>query len=287
MLTDTEAALIYKGACVPEQLPHYVTSITGQTARLHKGYVVFTTDSHLTFVGYPAVAGAVGLENAWKTACRRFCPETASVIAPEIAFLKTAPHSTVSDDYFRLDLPCTHLQQKRAYMIRRAGREVSVSKGAWSPAHEKLVADFIRARRVDDAHARIFARIPDYLAAASPACLLEARKGRALSAFTVADFGSADYAFYMFHFRSPDDFVPGTTDLLLWTLAETAARKGKKALNLGLGINEGNRRFKRHWGGGPFLKHMSATTECPGFSWRVLGRTIRQMIAGGPPEGKT
>jgi len=287
MLTDTETALIYKGACVPEQLPHYVESISGQTAHLHEGYVVYTRETRLTFIGYPVVPDAADLKTACKTACRRFRPDTLWVIASDLSFLRPSPQSLTSDDYFRLDLPCPPLGKKRAGMIRRAAREVSVSWGTWRPEHEELVAAFIRARKIDAAYAQIFARIPDYLAAAESACLLEARKGAALAAFTVADFGSADYAFYMFHFRSQNDFVPGAGDLLLRALAETAAQKGKQALNLGLGINEGNRRFKQHWGGVPFLKYMSAAIEPPGARWRAIGRMVREMAEGRHPEKKT
>ena len=280
MLTDTETALIYKGACVPEQLPNYVESVSGQTAHLQEGYVVYTGETRLTLIGYPAVPDAGDLKTACQTACRRFRPGTLSVIAPDLSFLRPSPQSPASDDYFRLDLPCPPLGKKRAGMIRRAAREVSVSRGTWRPEHEELVAAFIRARKIDAAYTQIFARIPDYLAAAESACLLEARKGAALAAFTVADFGSADYAFYMFHFRSQNDFVPGAGDLLLWTLAETAAQKGKQALNLGLGINQGNRRFKKHWGGVPFLKYMSATIEPRGSRWQTITRMIREMAAG-------
>ena len=83
--------------------------------------------------------------------------------------------------------------------------------------------------------------------------LLEARKGKELVAFTVIDLGSANYSFYLFSFRSIKFNIPGASDLLFREMVNISHSKGKKAINLGLGINCGIRRFKEKWGGVPFL----------------------------------
>ena len=70
--------------------------------------------------------------------------------------------------------------------------------------------------------------------------------------------GSASYAFYLFNIRSPKVNVPGASDLLFHEMVRLAQAEGKKALNLGLGIHPGVRRFKEKWGGTPFLNHASA-----------------------------
>ncbi|MCF8111832.1 MAG: hypothetical protein K9J85_10120 [Desulfobacteraceae bacterium] len=287
MLTDSELALIEKGACVPEHLPHYVEPISGATAHLHEGYVVFTGKDRLIFIGYPVTPNAAGLESACESACCKFRPQILSVIAGDLSFLEPDTQSRAPDEYFRLSLPVSAPNQNRAYMIKRARREVSVVRGTWGAEHEKLVNDFICNREIEKPYAEIFQRIPDFLESAGTARLLEARKGPVLSAFTVADFGSADYAFYLFNFRSTTDFVPGANDLLLLALVEEAHSLGKTALNLGLGINEGNRRFKQKWGGVPFLKYVSATVERPRGLRKTLAGLIRQFVEGRHPEGKT
>ena len=88
--------------------------------------------------------------------------------------------------------------------------------------------------------------------------LLEARKSDRLVAFSIADMGSACYAFYQFNFRSNKIAVPGASDLLFYELIRLAQSAGKQAINLGLGIHPGIRRFKEKWGGKPFLIHNTA-----------------------------
>jgi hypothetical protein len=87
--------------------------------------------------------------------------------------------------------------------------------------------------------------------------LFEARRGKELAAFNIVDLGSATYAFYLFSFRSHKIKVPGASDLLFHEMVKLAQAEGKKALNLGLGINTGIRRFKEKWGGIPFLDYHS------------------------------
>ena len=88
--------------------------------------------------------------------------------------------------------------------------------------------------------------------------LIEARKGAQVAAFTITDMGSADYAFYMFNFRSTKHLIPGASDLLFNEMVNMSQSEGKKAINLGLGIHPGIRRFKEKWGGVPFLTHAAA-----------------------------
>jgi hypothetical protein len=75
------------------------------------------------------------------------------------------------------------------------------------------------------------------------------------------DLGAADYAFYLFNFRSGKINVPGASDLLFHEMVNLAQTEGKKALNLGLGINAGVRRFKEKWGGTPFLNYSSVLVD--------------------------
>ena len=74
-----------------------------------------------------------------------------------------------------------------------------------------------------------------------------------LVAFTIVDLGSANYAFYLFNFRSIKINIPGASDLLFREMVKVAQASGKRAINLGLGINLGIRHFKEKWGGFPFL----------------------------------
>jgi hypothetical protein len=164
----------------------------------------------------------------------------------------------VSDRYYRLDLPLTAIKAAVAYMLRRARKELQVTQGHFGQAHKKLIKAFIAEHSFNRRQKYLFKHIGPYLKTSGSAVLLEARKGKKLVAFNIVDLGAADYAFYLFNFRSRKLNVPGASDLLFYEMVNLASIKGKKAVNLGLGINSGIRRFKQKWGGAPFLNYSSA-----------------------------
>ncbi len=122
-------------------------------------------------------------------------------------------------------------------------------------------------------HHEIFNKLPLYLGYSKTVCLIEARKGNDLAAFDIIDFGSANYMFYMFNFRSLEINVPGASDLLLYEMARLGESKGKLSINLGLGISPGVRRFKEKWGAVPFLAYTSALVrrQTQGLLARIIG----------------
>ena len=88
------------------------------------------------------------------------------------------------------------------------------------------------------------------------------------------DLGSADYAFYLFNLRSETRYVPGASDILFFEMVKRAQNSGKKAVNLGLGVNTGIRRFKRKWGGTPFLPYFAALVRHQGLD---IGRLEHKL----------
>ncbi|MDH4010326.1 MAG: hypothetical protein OEU55_06375, partial [Desulfobacterales bacterium] len=117
--------------------------------------------------------------------------------------------------------------------------------------------DFIGRQDLSDAQIHIFKHVKNYMKRSKTAHLLEARKADRLVAFSIVDMGSARYAFYQFNFRSARIAVPGASDLLFNEMVRLAQSAGKQAINLGLSIHPGIRRFKQKWGGEPFLNHHS------------------------------
>ncbi|MBI5895880.1 MAG: translation initiation factor IF-2, partial [Desulfobacterales bacterium] len=85
--------------------------------------------------------------------------------------------------------------------------------------------------------------------------------------------GSLHTAFFMFSFRDPQAAVPGSADLLLGALLDEANQRGQIRMNLGLGIDEGIRRFKEKWGAERFLPYVETSweTRSPGLLARLFG----------------
>ena len=264
MLSSQDRNRIYQQAYLPEQLWVYVEAISGCRAHLHGNYLCYAREGHLIFVGYPLTGPADDARQAFQSAWQRFQPATATMIVPDIQRLPGAVEMQPPDDYYRIALPPPPIAPKVANMLRRAEREVQVDSGRFQQEHRRLINQFLKTRKLSVEQASIYQRIGEYLNRSETARVLEARRGRRLVAFSIVDVGSADYAFYMFAFRSAKSAVPGASDLLFYRMLQMAQSESKQFVNLGLGLHAGVRRFKEKWGGRPFLRHRAFTVSRDG-----------------------
>ncbi|MGD9032621.1 MAG: hypothetical protein PVJ69_02510 [Desulfobacteraceae bacterium] len=258
MLDKEERRLIYDHAYLPEHLTDYVEAVSGAEAHLLDDYLCFKRRNHLIFIGYPLKNKKSNTQKAYDAACERFRPTTVAIIAPQIWLPAQTYEAQPEDTYYRLKLPLESVDPEVSYMVRRAGRELRVEEGEFGKEHKRLVKNFISGHGLSQEQMEIYKAMPRYVKRSRSARLLEARKGDDLVAFNIVDMGSADYAFYLFNIRTVKENVPGASDLLFHEMVHLAQSEGKKALNLGLGIHPGVRRFKEKWGGTPFLAHASA-----------------------------
>jgi len=303
VIAPGERSYIAARACVPEHLPAYVSAITGGEPHLFGDFLVYTCADRLIFVGYPLSTACD--ETAWlaafDAAIGRFRPRLVSITAAALPpRLRDCPASP-ADAYYRLDLADVRPTKKVRNLLRRASREVTIGQAAaLGPEHRRLVTDFLATVPVDEGTRFIFERLERYAGprhgfatligrvaagirlkslwrfhSAQDAqvpdlgepLILEARNavGR-LAAFDIAAFGG-EYGFYLFNFRARERYVPGASDLLLARLMDAAQARGKRYLNLGLGINPGVAHFKEKWGAMPFLAHVACVWERPQRAW--------------------
>lgn len=263
MINPAERATIYDYAYIPEHLPDYVSAISRTESYLIGDFVAHLRANQLVFVGYP-------LHGEWdnahfldslEQAKARFDPTVVSIIAPEFPPELDDDSPPAADDYYRLALAGLKIPKKTRNMVRRAQREIIVSLGKFGREHKRLVKAFIRGAQFDKRKRLIFQRVSEY-AKCKNAQVYDARDFHGeLVAFDIADFGSRDYAFYMFNFRASKHNIPGVSDLLLAKIIERAHGECKLYLNLGLGINPGVAFFKKKWGAVPFLKHTTRVQE--------------------------
>lgn len=257
MLTEQERRRIYQQAYLPEHLPDYVTAVSSSQPYLISDHLCLFRQRHLTFIGYPLGDPDADTAQAYNEACRHLQPASVAIIAPTIWFPEQTHLNRPSDYYYRLDLPLPSISPAVTYMVRRAEKELVVSQGRFGKEHKSLIQHYLSGYGLIAEQKYIFKKIPRYLRMSATGRLLEARKGKVLVAFTIMDIGSADYAFYLFNFRSRQINVPGASDLLFLEMMKLARAEGKKALNLGLGVHAGIRHFKKKWGGVPFWPYAS------------------------------
>ncbi len=259
MLSPKERSWVYDHAYLPEHLPEYVEAVSGSEAHLIGGYLCYAARAGLTFIGYPLGRVEMSPEQAFESALAGFRPAVASIAAPEIWPVEGACETGPRDHYYRLPLPLVSPPRDAAYMVRRAARELEARRGTLRRAHRKIIKAFLAERDLSEPLRVIFENIPEYVKRSRSVRVLEAWKGKSLAAFNIIDLGSAGYGFYLFNFRSSKVNVPGASDLLFHEMVRLAEDEGKSALNLGLGVHQGVRRFKEKWGGEPFLPHATAT----------------------------
>ncbi len=260
---NTNQALQYVNAqaLTPDQLLSYVQAVSGAQSELINDYVVHKQDSHIILVGY-------SLQNPHDTdklhatieqICTRKDITDISVLAPIRPSL--APAHAISnvdnpDAYWFLPLPAPRPNVKVRNMLTRAGEDIYINttqgQGAWSGAHQEMMLDYIRRKGMDTALCSILQRLSTYVITTAQVEIFSAyaKNNDTLLAFALGDFSSFSTAFYMFAFRS-EQASPGVADAVLLALLNAASSYGHSQCNLGLGINEGIRFFKKKWGAKP------------------------------------
>jgi len=259
MITQTESDNIYAYAYIPEHLVDYVTSVSSAEPHLFQCYLCYKKDETLIFIGYPLGESfdEKQMETSIARATKAIKPRIVSLIAPTTVTMNDRIIQKNSDSYYRLDLSNLIISSKVRNMLRRASKEVSVEQSnKWQKMHETLVVEFLSTHQLSEESQHIFLKIPEYVSSSKSVSILNALNNEGnLIAFDVVDYGSRNYAFYMFNFASKEHYIPGASDLLLSQAIVSARLKGKRFANLGLAINKGITFFKQKWGGIPFLNH--------------------------------
>jgi hypothetical protein len=259
VITQTERTFIREHAYVPEHVPGYVCSISEAEPHLIGNFLVYRTGDQLIVVGYP-LRGAFAekdMKKALNRAVAQLKPVQVSITAPSIPADVERQRAGPVDYYYRLGLNNLSVSQKLRNLLRRSGKELEVVKTKTiTSEHAYLIERFTSTHGIDETTRFIFSGVPDYVSECDSAWVFEGRNTKGeLVVFDVADFGSREYAFYLFNFRSRDAYVPGGSDLLLWHIMEQARSEQKEYINLGLGVSPGVTFFKRKWGAVPFLPH--------------------------------
>lgn len=240
-------------------------SVSGGKASRAGPFIYYKMPWGISFIGYPLGKPFVleELSNLLWLVIKKESAQKISLITPELPEINSDMGSIEHDGYYRLNLTNYNPPPKRLYMVRRAQRDLTVEVGyEVTKRHVHLIKSFLETRNLSPPMEKIYLKIPNYIKSSSSVLIASAYTASGgLAAFSVMDLGSDQYSFYMFNITSSDDYVPGASDLLLYKLITLSIKEGKRYLNLGLGINNGIRMFKKGWGGILFLNYIHATIE--------------------------
>jgi hypothetical protein len=235
----------------------------------------------VVLIGYPlhdpldrqAMAAAVG------QALQMPGLERITVIGPDRPPQAPPAAESAEDSYYALSLPPPAPAPKLKNLLRRAAREVRLDQGRdFEKDHAALVQQYLDQRQLATGTRQIFERLANYIEASDGSLIVSARRpdGR-LAAFAVGEFAALSTAFFMFCFRDAHFAPPGGADLALCGLLQEARQRGHRRMNLGLGVSESIRFFKRKWGAAPFLPYVETSwqPDSPGLWSRLRRRLAR------------
>jgi len=265
MLTTEEERNILDQAYVPEHIVSLMALISKGEPFLIEDHLIFAKDNWLILVGYPLDGkfSKERCEKIVKQALKKFRPEYLWFVGPEIpSSLLVKCQERETDQYYRLDLEKTKIKPSLQRMADKASKELSVAKShSISKEHEALISELLKREKLPPRVRELYRAMPDYVPKSSSACMLNAwdKRGK-LCAFYVVELGAKHFSTYVLGSHSKKHYVPHASDLLFLEMIKLTREQGRPIIHLGLGVNEGIRRFKEKWGGVPFLNYEFA--EC-------------------------
>ena len=260
MITREEETYVLTKAYVPEHIVSLMTLISKGDPFLIEEHLGFVKDNWLILVGYP-LEGKFSQERCdgiLKQAVDIFRPEYLWFIGPESpSSLKDFCTERQTDQYYTFDIDQTPIKPSLQRAAGKASEKLIVERGRlMDKEHEALVSELLKREKLPERVRELYRAMPEYVGRSSSAWMLNARdKAGRLCAFIVVDLGAKNFSAYILGSHSKKHYIPHASDLLFLEMIRLTREHGKSSINLGLGVNEGIQRFKKKWGGKPFLRY--------------------------------
>lgn len=252
-MTPADISAILDKASVPEHSVAFMAAMSGGEPFLTGNYLFIGADDWLLAAGYPleGVYSPERFEAALAEALRRSRARDCWAICPALPERLKA-YCREQDHYYLLSANAP-LPPRLDRLAERAAAVLTVEQGiTFTPAHRRLWAEFMDRTALPPSVRELYARTEAVLPKAPGLSLLNAwdRDGR-LAACLLLDAAPRQFMSYLLGAHSRDHYTAHASDLLFREMIRIARRHGKEFLHLGLGVNEGIRRFKTKWGGTP------------------------------------
>ena len=260
MITSEEEAYVLTRAYVPEHIVSLMTLISKGDPFLIEDHLGFVKDNWLILVGYPLGGNVSGerCERILKQAIDTFRPEHLWFIGPEIpSSLMDSCRERQTDQYYALDIEQIPIKPSLLRETGKASEKLIIERGrSIDKEHEALISELLKREKLPDRVRELYRAMPEYVGRSSSAWMLNARdKAGRLCAFNVVELGAKNFSAYILGSHSKKHYAPHASDLLFLEMIHLTREHGKSTINLGLGVNEGIQRFKKKWGGKPFLRY--------------------------------
>jgi hypothetical protein len=260
MMTPAEVAHALDRAYVPEHIVSLMAAISQAESFLIEDHLSFAKDNWLIVVGYPLDQkfSQDRCEKIVKLNLERFRPEVLWFIGPQVpASFSDSCTERESDQYYQLDLNQMRVKTSLRNEVEKAGRTLSVKRAkVFSRENERLVSELLEREKMPARIKGLYQAMPRYVAHSASAWVLNVWDQRKrLSAFFVVELAAKHFVTYVLGSHSKKHYAPHASDLLFLEMIKLARESGKDTIHLGLGVNEGIRRYKEKWGGTPYLNY--------------------------------
>jgi uncharacterized protein YbaP (TraB family) len=262
-LNPSDLDTVLKGATVPEHSVLFMKAMSGGDPFVLGPYLFFAAEDWLIAVGYPLSGepGATGFDQALAEAVRRSGARTCWAIGPTLPDRLKA-HCQDKDHYYVLPADAKAPPRLERLADNALGL-LRVEEGkTFTAAHRRLWAEFAGRVALPSNVRELFAGTEAVIRKAPGTVLLNAWHPQGhLAACLLLDTAPRTFLTYVIGAHSRTHYTPYASDLLFREMIRMAGRLGKEFIHLGLGVNEGIRRFKTKWGGAPALPYVMASWE--------------------------
>lgn len=260
MITPEQERDLNARAYVPEHLVGLMTLVSGGEPFLVDDYFCCRVGDVVIVAGYPL--GQDYRFDAFDRLIRRvieiFRPREISVASPELPpSFAHACKERERDVYYTLDLDRVQVRDAVRRSVAKASRTGVVERTTrLEDDHRALAEEFIERVQPPPRVTALLFRMWDYVGRCDGALVVNVwgRDG-SLAAFYVVDLSARAFSTYVIGCHSRRHYLPGASDLCFHEMISASREVGKAYIHLGLGVNEGVRRFKEKWGGVPTLTY--------------------------------
>jgi TraB/PrgY/gumN family len=252
-VTPADVNIILEKATVPEHSVAFMAAMSNGEPFQVGPYLFIAAEDWLLAVGYPLEDSYTpkGFEQALAEALRRTAARDCWAICPELPE-RLKVHRRDQDQYHVLALDAA-VPGRLERVAERATAVLKVEEGiTFTPAHRRLWAEFMGRVALPSNVRELYARTETVLPRAPGLSLLNAWDSQGnLAACLLLDAAPRLFTSYLIGAYSRVHCTPHASDVLFREMIRIARRNGKEFLHLGLGVNDGIRRFKTKWGGRP------------------------------------
>jgi hypothetical protein len=283
MISAEEEKNILFRAYVPEHIVKLMTLVSGGEPFLVDRYFCCRKGDLVIVVGYPLENDfqVHDFERVLKRIIKAFRPSNVSLVAPvlPVSFRNSCTERN-TDYYYTLDLSAASIPPAALRAVKKAAYGAVVERASsLGQDHYELAHEFVDRVDLPARIRELLFKMWDYVGGSDDALVLNARyPGKKLAAFYVVDLSAKDFSTYVIGCHSKKNYVSGASDLLFFELIKVSRELNKAYIHLGLGVNEGIRRFKEKWGGVPSLKYemCELMIRKPSFLDAIISHTMKR-----------